>query len=126
MRQALLGLLRLPLRVVRTLWFLAWFLWELALANAVVAWEVITPRYMMRPGIVACPYRGNEIEATLLANLITFTPGTMTLAVDTERRLMYVHALHIRTPDALRESVRELEDRLFGVTRSAPQATEAT
>lgn len=117
MTRSLRRILRLPFRIVRTAWFLVWFLWELILANAIVAWEIITPRYKMRPGIIACPYRGSELEATLLANLITLTPGTMTLEVDPERRLLYVHALHISTPDRLRESIRELEDRLFTVTK---------
>lgn len=117
MTSRLRRIVRLPLRVVRTAWFLVWFLWELILANAVVAWEIVTPAYKMRPGVIACPYRGSEIEATLLANLITLTPGTMTLEVDPERRLLYVHALHISTPEGLRESVREMEDRLFTVTR---------
>lgn len=117
MTRALRGIARLPFRAVRTAWFLVWFLWELSVANAVVAWEIITPSYKMRPGIIACPYRGSELEATLLANLITLTPGTMTLEVDPTRRVLYVHALHISTPDGLREHIRELEDRLFTVTR---------
>lgn len=104
-----------PLRLVR---FGLWFFWELLQANALVAWEVSTPRYNMRPGIVAIPTRcRTALETTLLANLISLTPGTLTIEVSDDERVLYVHALHLRTPDALRASISRFEDELFRVTR---------
>ncbi len=104
-----------PLRLVR---FALWFLWELLQANVLVAIEVVTPRHRMRPGIVAVPTRcSSMLETTLLANLISLTPGTLTLDLSEDHSILYVHALHLKTPDALRTSIRRFEDELFRVTR---------
>jgi len=35
----------------------------------------------------------------LLANLITLTPGTLSLDVSTDRRTLFVHAIHVDEVD---------------------------
>lgn len=111
-------LVRLPLRLAKAVPFTFFFLWELAIANAVVAWEVVTPRHYMRPGIVECPIVSSRpMEISLLANLISLTPGTLTLEVADDRSALYVHAMHLVSPDHLRQRVRRLEERLLWVLR---------
>lgn len=111
-------LLRIPLRVVRAVGFLAFFLWELALANLVVAWEVVTPGSFIRSGIIEVSVRSrSSLEVTLLANLISLTPGTLSVEVAGDRSSLFVHALHIVSPTHLRLRVRRLEDRLLRVLR---------
>jgi multicomponent Na+:H+ antiporter subunit E len=109
---------RILARPWRLAWFLVRYVWDLVVANAIVAWEVVTPTHSIRPGIVRVPVtvRG-ELELTVLANLISFTPGTLTLEVDEERSLLYVHALHMDSPDQVREQVARLERRLLRVVR---------
>jgi multicomponent Na+:H+ antiporter subunit E len=111
-------LLRLPLRLAKAVPFSVLFLWELVLANTVVAWEVLTPRNYMRPGIVAVPIRArHDHEIAMLANLISLTPGTLTLEVAEDRSVLYVHSLHLLSPDHLRSRVSRLEDRLLWMLR---------
>jgi multicomponent Na+:H+ antiporter subunit E len=113
-------MLRVVVRILLRPWrlaaFLVLYLWDLIVANAVVAWEVITPEHAITPGIVRVPvHLGSDLGMTILANLISFTPGTLTLEVDEERSLLYVHALHMRSPDAVRRRVARLERRLSWV-----------
>jgi monovalent cation/proton antiporter MnhG/PhaG subunit len=81
-------------------------------SNARVAWEVLTPsNELIKEAIVACPLRSTSIPANLLvANAVTFTPGTMSLELSGDPRILYVHVLHFTTPEAVRTSVSELED----------------
>jgi multicomponent Na+:H+ antiporter subunit E len=109
---------RILVRVARGVRFLAFFLVELGVSNAVVAWEVATPRHFMRPGIVRVPVRSrSNLEVTLLANLVSLTPGTLSLEVTEDRSALFIHALHLVSPDHLRIRVRRLEDRLLAVLR---------
>jgi multicomponent Na+:H+ antiporter subunit E len=102
----------------RLAWFAGYFLKELTKANALVAWEVATPRHNMRPGIVRVPIRcANDLEITMLGNLISLTPGTLTLEVTDEKDALFVHGLHIGTPEAARKQIGRLEDRLLAVMR---------
>lgn len=74
----------------------ALFIWELILANMRVAYDVITPRLRARPGVIAIPLDlKGDIEITLLANMITLTPGTLSLDVSEDKSVLYIHAMYL-------------------------------
>jgi multicomponent Na+:H+ antiporter subunit E len=80
--------------------FLVYFLVELVTANLRVAYEVLTPRQRMQPAIVAIPLDlRRDFEITLLANLITLTPGTLSLDVSSDKRVLYVHSMYVKDKD---------------------------
>jgi multicomponent Na+:H+ antiporter subunit E len=95
-------------RTWRFVAFVGFYFWKLLLANLRVAYDVLTPRHYMRPGVVAIPLDARtDGEITLLANLMTLTPGTLSLDVSTDRRVLYLHALYIDDPEALRREIKE-------------------
>jgi multicomponent Na+:H+ antiporter subunit E len=82
------------------------FLWELALSAWRVALTVLSPRMQLAPGILAFPLTvRTDFEITLLANLITLTPGTLSVDVSEDRRTLYVHALDCADPAAVRRDI---------------------
>jgi multicomponent Na+:H+ antiporter subunit E len=103
-------------RVVR---FAVLYLWELILANLRVAYDVMTPAQRMRPGVLAIPLHAKtDLEITLLANLLTLTPGSVSLDVSSDRRFLYLHAMYIDDVEAYRESVKNtIERRVLEVSR---------
>jgi multicomponent Na+:H+ antiporter subunit E len=85
----------------------AFFLWELVRANLRLAFDVATPRYHMKPGILAVPLDATrDSEILLLAMLINLTPGSVALDVSPDRTVMYVHVMYIGTPDAARDEIK--------------------
>ena len=76
------------------------FLWECLKANLDVAYRVLHPGLPIRPGIVKVR-TGLKSDAalTFLANSITLTPGTMTVDIDKEQGLLYVHWIDVRDTD---------------------------
>lgn len=99
--------------------FVLFFLRELMLANLRVAYDVMTPRYNMKPSIVAVPLDvQSAAEITLLANLITLTPGTLSLDVSDDRKVLYVHAMYCDDPEALRQEIKNgFERRVLEILR---------
>jgi multicomponent Na+:H+ antiporter subunit E len=93
------------LRRARNIWsLLLMFLYELMASAVKVAIVVLTPniKAAVRPAVVAVPLTvKSDAEIALLANLITLTPGTLSLDVSEDRSALYVHALSIDTPEAL-------------------------
>ncbi|MBB4228120.1 Na+/H+ antiporter subunit E [Rhizobium mongolense] len=82
------------------------FLKELALSAWTVARTVLRPRMEIRPGIFAFPLTvERDLEITLLANLITLTPGTLSVDVSEDRRTLYVHALDCSDPQATKRAI---------------------
>lgn len=106
-------------RLVKTLRFMLFFIWELILANLRVAHDVITPRLRARPAIIALPLEARtDEEITLLANLISLTPGTLSLDVSADRSTLYVHAMFGQDPDELRAVLKNgFERRLLEAMR---------
>jgi multicomponent Na+:H+ antiporter subunit E len=95
------------LRVMRTVSFAFFYIWEVILANLRVAAMVLTPRFKMRPGIIAIPLSiKTDAAITLLANLITLTPGTLSLDVSADRKTLYVHTVDLDDPDSFRQSIK--------------------
>ncbi len=102
-----LGCSKYVTRVPLVIRFFFYFLWELFKANIRVAWEVITPQFYMKPAIVAVPLDiTDDIQITLLAQLITLTPGTLSIDVSTDRRILYVHAMYVDDMEAFRRSIK--------------------
>jgi multicomponent Na+:H+ antiporter subunit E len=108
-------------RVVATVWLIAFFIRELRLCAIDVARLAVAPRLRARlePAIIAFPLTvESDAEITLLANLITLTPGTLTLDVSADHRLLYVHALTLGSREALIRSLANgLERRVIEVFR---------
>lgn len=97
-----------PLPALRLTFY---FLWKLIEASIIVAWEVVTPRNRINEAIVAVPLRCRErLMITLLANAVSLTPGTVTLEATETPPTLYIHVLHLKTVEAVRQDVRRLED----------------
>lgn len=99
--------------------FLLYFLKELIVANLRVAYDILTPQSYLNPGIVEVPLDlEGDLEITLFANLVTLTPGTLSLDVSKDRKTLYVHVMYLEDPDRFRHELKDgLEKRLIGVMR---------
>ena len=94
-------------RLIPAALLMPYFVWELILSNLRVASDVIRPRMRMRPGIVAIPLDvRSDAEITWLANLITLTPGTLSLDVSHDRKVLYIHAMDIADAEQLRREIK--------------------
>jgi len=94
-------------KILQALGLLAFFSWELILANLRVARDVLRPLRKLRPAIVAIPLDlESGAQITLLANLITLTPGTMSLDVSSDRKVLYIHAMDGRDLENLRRGIK--------------------
>lgn len=88
--------------ILRWLSLLGFFVRELILSALRVAWLAVQPRLKLRPKIVAYPLTvTSDAQITLLANMITLTPGTLSLDVSDDRRTLLVHAIDAESDEAV-------------------------
>ena len=86
---------------------LLFFSWQLILSNLRVAYYVIMPNRYMKPGVIGIPLDvSTDGEIIILANLITMTPGTLSLDVSKDRRTLYVHAIYIDDVEKLKGRIK--------------------
>lgn len=105
--QGALGRSNYFIKVPQVIGFIGYFLWELVRANVRVAYEVLTPGHRMRPAIVAIPLDlRSPLAITLLAQMITLTPGTLSLDVSSDQRVLYIHTMYVDDIDDFRRSIK--------------------
>ncbi|HMO85468.1 MAG TPA: Na+/H+ antiporter subunit E [Lacipirellulaceae bacterium] len=103
-----------------TVRFFFFYMKQMVMANLRVAYDVVTPTHYMRPGVIAVPLDvKTDAEITLLANLITLTPGTLSLDLSADRRTLYVHTMYIDDDeDRTRQQIKDgLERRVLELLR---------
>jgi len=96
-----------------------YFLKELAVSNLRVLWDVITPKQINRPGIIGVRLDAeSDLEIFLVANLISLTPGTLSVDLSEDRRTLFVHVMFLEDVQEARSSIKSgLERRVLEVTR---------
>ena len=107
------------LRVIRILRLAGTFIWELVVSNFRVLWDVVTPRHFSRPAVIGVPLEArSDFEIMLVANMISLTPGTLSLDVSEDRSLLYVHVMFVDDVEATRAQIKErIEKRVLEALR---------
>ena len=106
-------------KLPQALLFVLYFLKEMLVSSVRVAFDVITPTHRSRPGIIAIPLAvRSPMEITVLANMITLTPGTLSLDLSDDQRTLYIHAMFADDPDQIRHEIKHgLEAKILELLR---------
>ena len=85
----------------------AFFAREMLIANIRVAGDVLRGN-QFEPAVVAIPLDvTSDGEILLLSMLINITPGSVTIDLSDDRRTLYVHVMHMNTPDETRREIKQ-------------------
>lgn len=57
------------------------------------------------------------MEILFVSSVISLTPGTLSLDVSDDRKVLFIHAMFLHEEEQLRNDLRELERRILKVTR---------
>jgi multicomponent Na+:H+ antiporter subunit E len=75
---------------------------ELIVSALKVSWLVLQPRLRLRPALIAYPLTvTTDAQIALLANMITLTPGTLSVDVSEDRRTLFIHAIDVESRDTV-------------------------
>ncbi|EOM76524.1 cation transporter [Rhodococcus rhodnii] len=124
MKGGVIGWIGWPFRL---LGFAAYFVWLLVTSNLTVIRDIVTPGSAVEAGIVRVPLRcRTDLEVTMLANLISLTPGTLTLAVRTgSPNELYVHGMYAPDPSEFRREIEDLETKMLHAMRRSGDVAPA-
>ena len=116
---------RAQVNVLRTLHFIGFVFYKLVEANLYLAWEIITPQNQINVGVVAVPLRTESTTAAMIvANVITLTPGTITIESLGSPPVLYVNVMHLNDVEAVRRDLLQIEElsvRAFGSAAARAQ-----
>lgn len=101
------------LRAYRIVRLVLFFLYDLMMSSFQVAYDVLTPKDHSNLKILEMPLDvKSDIEILLVTNLISLTPGTLSLDVTPDRKTLIVHAMFADDPDAVIASLKSGMERM--------------
>ena len=97
--------MRKPFTLLR---FVGMVLWDIAIANLIVARLILGRPQALRPAFVAVPLiLTSDLAISLLASTITLTPGTLSAQLSAERKILWVHALDVADSAELVATIKQ-------------------
>jgi multicomponent K+:H+ antiporter subunit E len=94
-----------PLKLIR---FLLMVARDIVVANVVVAGLILGPRSRLHPAFVEVPLDVRDrYVVTILASIVSLTPGTVSADVDMQRGILLVHGLNVGDPQALIDDIKQ-------------------
>jgi multicomponent Na+:H+ antiporter subunit E len=85
----------------------AYFLVQLVRANVTLSRTILAPRDRLRTGVVAVPLEdSSDGVLTVVVSLATLTPGTLTVEVQRDPTVLYVHVMALRERDKVARDLR--------------------
>ena len=99
--------------------FTGFMIWELFVSNFKVSIDVLSPSLKSKPGVIAIPLKATtDLEITLIANLISLTPGTLTLDVSSDKKTIFVHTMFAEDVEEQRATLkRDIEEQVLRILR---------
>lgn len=91
-------------------WFklIVMFHYELVVSSLEVLWDILTPTHRARPAIIEMPLDvKSDAGILLVTNLISLTPGTLSLDVSADRKTLSLHAMFADDPDAVCRQLKQ-------------------
>ena len=77
------------------------FNWELILSSILIIKQILSPKLDIKPGIFTYKTElQGDWELTVLAMLLTLTPGSVVLEVNPDGDIFYIHAMDIEKSKA--------------------------
>ena len=105
-------------RVPKVIMFIGFFIRELIISNLRVAYDVVTPTDYMRPAVIAVPLDAKtDGEITIVANLLSLTPGTLSLDVSSDRKVLYIHIMYLDDLEEVQQQIKYFESRVLELLR---------
>ncbi|MFZ5815583.1 MAG: Na+/H+ antiporter subunit E [Bacillota bacterium] len=93
-----------------------YFTWELLKSNYAVALMVLNPKLKLTPGILAMKLRIRQPgQIAMVANMITLTPGTISLDVSPDNSILYIHCIDASDEEAALATCYRFEDLVMEV-----------
>jgi multicomponent K+:H+ antiporter subunit E len=79
----------------------------MVVANIDVARRILGPESRIHPGYVRVPLDLRDARAvSILASIVTMTPGTLSAALESDGRVLLVHCFHLTDPEATVASIK--------------------
>jgi len=93
--------------------FLGFYLWKIITANLFVAYDILSPRMRINPGTIEMEVNiSSNFGILLFSNLVSMTPGTLSMDLDRNRNTLLVHLLYMDRREATEREINQMMNKI--------------
>ncbi|MFW6290568.1 MAG: Na+/H+ antiporter subunit E [Mariniphaga sp.] len=97
--------------------FIGYYLVKLVQSNFYIAYDILTPKMHMKPAIMEVPVILNTDAGLLLfSNLLSMTPGTLSIDVSSDKKTLLVHVLYFSTNEIMQKDFDGMQHKIKRIT----------
>lgn len=97
--------------------FIVFYLVKLVEANFYIAWDILTPKMHTKPAFMEVPVTlKSDLGLLLFSNLLSMTPGTMSMDISPDKKTVLVHVLYYSTDDIMLKDFNRIQEKIKRVT----------
>jgi multicomponent Na+:H+ antiporter subunit E len=105
--------MKILVKIYRLVEFALIYIWKVLQSNVYVAIKVISPSINISPAIVEIPvYLQKKASILLFFNLITMTPGTLSMDLGKNRKSIFVHTMDLNSEEKFKHDLLMLEKKI--------------
>jgi multisubunit Na+/H+ antiporter MnhE subunit len=109
--------MKLLKKIYFTLEFIVFYLVKLVEANFYIAWDILTPKMHTNPAFMEIPVTlKSDLRLLLFSNLLSMTPGTMSMDISPDKKTVLVHVLYYSTDDIMLKDFNRIQEKIKRVT----------
>jgi multicomponent Na+:H+ antiporter subunit E len=97
--------------------FIGYYLVKLVQANFYIAWDILTPKMLTKPAFMEVPVTlKSNLGLLLFCNLLSMTPGTMSMDISEDKKKVIVHVLYYSSDDIMLKDLMGIQDKIKRIT----------
>lgn len=97
--------------------FTGFYMYNLAAANFYIAWDILTPRMRMKPAFMEIPVTlESDFGLLLFSNLLSMTPGTISMDISEDKKTVLVHVLYYKTDEIMMSEFFKIQEKIKRIT----------
>ena len=94
--------------------FILFYLVKLVQSNFYMAYIILSPKMKTQPGFIEFPLKIKSSAGLLLfSNLMSMTPGTLSVEISNDRKKLLIHALLITDDQTIFEDIENIQKRIL-------------
>jgi multisubunit Na+/H+ antiporter MnhE subunit len=104
-------------RIYFALEFVVYYLYNLVTANLYIAWDILTPKMHMKPAFMEVPVKlESDFGLLLFSNLLSMTPGTISIDISEDKKTVQVHVLYYKTDEIMLSEFYTMQEKIKRIT----------
>lgn len=97
--------------------FVVFYLVKLVQANIYIAWDILTPKMHTKPAFMEVPVTlKSNLGLLLFSNLLSMTPGSLSMDITEDRKKVIIHVLYYSTDDIMLKDLMGIQDKIKRIT----------